>query len=106
MVKYDSEIITRIKELMSDEDYYEVADNRRDKEIISIIFHHKNKGFSCIVKPYDDPAYVTFELVYSINPGAFTLTSNECGSLFNISHFRQQERYMINLIRRLRCLQI
>lgn len=98
-VTYDNPILVRIRELMVDEGYYEIADTRRDGLIESIIYWHKNLPYSCVIKPNNDPTYVTFELTYGINPRAFTLTSNECGSLFNIGHFRQQELYMEKYIR-------
>ena len=98
MVTWDNEIITRIKEFMLDKDYFEFADSRRDNKIEEMIFHHKTYGFSCVIKPHNDPACVTFELIHTIIPGAFLLTSNECGSLFNLKHFREQEKYMKKFI--------
>ena len=98
-VTYDNPILKRIRELMIDEGYYEMADTRRSGLIECIIYCHKTFHYSCIIKPDNDPACVTFELTYGINPGAFTLTSNECGSLFNIHHFRQQELFMQKYIR-------
>lgn len=98
-VTYDNPILIRIRELMIDEGYYELADTRRDGLVESIIYCHKSLHYSCVIRPNNDPSCVTFELTYGINPGAFTLTSNECGSLFNIDHFRQQELYMEKYIR-------
>lgn len=98
MVTWDNEIITRIKEFMLDKDYFEFADNRIDNSIKEMIFNHKIYNFSCIIKPFNDPAHVTFEFIYSIMPGAFLLTSNECGSLFNLKLFREQEKYMKKFI--------
>ena len=98
MVEWNNDIITRIKEFMLDKDYYELADSRQDNKIEEMIFNHKTYNFSCIIKPFNDPAHVTFEFIHSIVPGAFLLTSNECGSLFNLKHFREQEKYMKKFI--------
>lgn len=110
MVEYNDNIITEIKKYMTERGYTEHSDCRINGLIESITFIHSHFHFSCLIKPSPDKAYVTFEFRELLVPGAFTLTSNECGSLFNESHFEKQQSFMLYYLSNIRggkeCLQI
>ena len=110
MVEYNDNIITEIKKYMTERGYTEHSDNRINGLIQSIVFIHSQFHFSCIIKPNSDKSCVTFEFRELLVPGAFTLTSNECGSLFNKSHFKKQQDFMLYYLSNIQggkqCLQI
>lgn len=95
MVDYNNPIISKIKKYMANYGYFEHSDCRINGLIESITFIHSHFRFSCLIKPSSDESYVTFEFRELLVPGAFTLTSNECGSLFNKEHFEKQQKFML-----------
>lgn len=95
MVEYNDPIVDEIKNYMIEKGYIEHSDNRINGSIHSMIFVHSQFHFSCLIKPNSEKSYVTFEFRDLLVPGAFTLTSNECGSLFNTELFNRQQNFML-----------
>lgn len=102
MVPYNSSIIKEVKDFMIARDYWEHSDSRTGQLVSSITFVHSKLHFACIVRLDVDKSNITFEFRELLTPGAFTLTSNECGSLFSHQLFEKQEyfmKYYLNLLK-------
>lgn len=102
MVEYNDNIITEIRKYMTERGYTEHSDNRINGLIHSMIFVHSQFHFSCLIKPNSEKSCVTFEFRDLLVPGAFTLTSNECGSLFNTELFNRQQDFMLYYLSNIR----